>query len=192
MIANVIHDDRRLERKAFLREQEELNGFRYRLWPAMFFDGPKRHILGPWAAHKNIVRWAKEQKMPYVWICEDDVKFSHPKAIEYFLSQIPQDGKLNVFLGGLWCSRWVGGELRSWSGVHCYVVFEKFYDRLLSAPEDIPIDIWISRWHAVYGGNRIDVCRPLVAGCYDGISGTTGKHLSHDSLRGEDCEFYHG
>jgi hypothetical protein len=192
VIANVIHDSRREDRWNMLMEQADTNGFRFRLWPAQFFNEPKVQVLGPWAAHKQIIRWAKEEKMPYVWICEDDVQFTHPKAIDYFLSQIPQDGETNLFLGGVWSSRWIGGELRSWSGIHCYVVFSRFYDRYLAAPEVKPVDIWLAEWHATYGGNRIKVCRPLVAKCYDGLSGTTGKHLVHANIIGEDNTFYNG
>jgi hypothetical protein len=192
MIAQVIHDSRRTDRAEMLAEQERENGFRYNLWPAFFFDTPDKHILGPWAAHKNIVRWAKENEMPYVWICEDDVKFTHPKAIEYFESQIPTTPGINLFFGGIWQSVWVGGELRRWSGTHCYIVFSRFYDKLLNAPEKEPIDVWLSRWHSIYGGNRLRTCKPLIASCYDGISGTTGNNLIHSALIGEDNEFYNG
>ena len=190
MIANVIHDDRRLDRAAMLAEQAQRNNFRYHLWPARFFDCPKGYILGPWAAHKQIIQHAKDEGLPYVWICEDDVKFTHPDAIQYFLDNIPDDGKTNIYLGGVWRSKWIGGELRRWSGIHCYIVFSRFYDRFLAAPENIPVDIWIAEWHATHGGNRIKVCRPLVAKCYDGISGTTGQYLQHDTLIGEDNRFY--
>ena len=192
MIAQVIHDSRRVDRAEMLLEQSRLNAFEYDLWPAKFFDGPTKHILGPWEAHKQIIRWAKERKMPCVWICEDDVKFTHPKAIDYYLANIPQDGETNLYLGGVWQSRYGAGELRSWSGTHCYMVFARFYDRMLAAPTNNPIDVWLSQWHAAYGGNRIKVCRPLVAKCYDSLSGTRGDYLPHDKLVGEDCEFYAG
>jgi len=192
MIAQLIHDSRRLDRAEMIKEQERVNGLKCILWPARFFDAPNGYILGPWAAHKQIVRWAKEQNLPYVWICEDDVKFTHPKAIDYFLSQIPQDNHTNIFLGGVWRSKWIAGELKTWSGIHCYVMFSKFYDKFLAAPEEKPVDIWIAEWHAIYGGNRISTCKPLVAFCYDGISGTTGDYLIHSDLVGEDSEFFNG
>jgi len=131
-----------------------------------FWNGIKnKHYpkLGILQAHKQIVRFAKENNLPYVQIAEDDMCFfgKDKGAWEYYLSQLPNDADL--FLSMLYVGD-IDKDNRITSicsGFTMYTVFERFYDTFLSAPEDnggVHVDRYITGLHEDY---KFYVCNPF-------------------------------
>ena len=175
--ANVINFAHREDRRQTLEYEARVNGFKYRLWPGVADADPRR---GCWLAHKQIVRAAKEQGLPYVWICEDDVKIAGPGAVDIYLDNVPDNYYL--YFGGIWQTRYVAGVLTHWRGCHCYIVHSSFYDKFLLGEEDKHVDSYLCE---KVNPAKIVLCKPMIATCYDGPSDRTGKHFSHNGLMGE-------
>ena len=100
--------------------------------PFQFFDGiqDENPIYGCTASHIGVIKIAKEKKLPYVLILEDDAQFLH----NFKLPTLPPDWDM-LFLGGCvnkiydeyyfhWkkCSNWYA---------HAYIVKANLYDRII-------------------------------------------------------------
>src|ERR1700677_1855384 len=96
MIVNVIHDRARTDRYDLLQKEIETHGLTVKYWPAVK-DPLNRVFVGISQAHKQIIRYAKENKLPSVCIAEDDLYFFAPGAWQYFLDNIPAD--YDIYLG---------------------------------------------------------------------------------------------
>lgn len=91
--------------------------------------------------HKLIVRLAKEQGLSNVIVAEDDICFSSPNSYKYFLSKIPED--YDLFFGLVYAGE-VNEDYRvmnGMSGTHTLLsINSRFYDFILSQPDDVHID----------------------------------------------------
>jgi hypothetical protein len=175
--ANVINLPHRLDRREHIEREAKEKCFKVRFWPGIVDADPRK---GCWQAHKQIVRAAKEQGLPYVWICEDDVVLACPGAADYYLAHLPKDYYL--YFGGIWQTRYVAGILTHWRGTHCYIVHESFYNKFLRGDESMHIDSYLCQ---KVNPHKIVLCSPMIAECLDGISDRTGVSFSHQGLRGE-------
>jgi hypothetical protein len=114
-------------------------------------------------AHKQIIAWAKSRRLPTVLVAEDDIAFSTPGALAYFLKHQPAD--FDLFLGGI-----IWGEIKSdntvqdFAGATLYLASERFYPTLLDLPEDKDFD------RGLAGLGTFVVCNPLVACQHSGYS----------------------
>lgn len=134
---------------------------------------PRRGIS---QSHKEIVKWAKEQELSSVLILEDDVQFMCDNALEKLINIskiIPKD--CDILFGGVYdgdiekefstyCS--LKGRI---SGLHCYIIFDKFFDTFLNIDENFNLDFGLSNelnthFYCMY---------PMVALQYDGYSYNT-------------------
>jgi len=126
-------------------------------------------------AHKQCVQFAKDTGLPEICIMEDDVKFTNKDSFSYFLQNKPKD--FDLYLSGIYV-----GEIKEdntvdvFSGFHCYIVNQKFYDKYLDTPDDAHID------RALGGLGKYYVCNPFVAIQYNGYSYNTKMDMNYDSL----------
>lgn len=157
---NVIHNKENKERhKTFFHEMSRQSLVPLiRFWPAIYCDSPKTGIS---KAHKQIVRHAKFTNMETVWIVEDDIKIKRRTGLERFINDIPES--FDIYLGG--ASSLDGNKF---TGLHCYILHRKAYDKFLEANEDNNLDYELSKMN-------LDVHFKSVAIQYDGYSENTGK-----------------
>ena len=131
---NIIHDFRLLDRfEPLLEELKKQNISDYKLWSPV--EDSKSVVRSINLSHKQIVQWAKENKMPYVIIAEDDLMFTCDGAWEYFLENMPSE--FDLYLG---CTYIVPIQNNKICGFHLYAIGESFYDAFLNTPEDVHID----------------------------------------------------
>lgn len=126
-------------------------------------------------SHKQIVEWARDNYLDKVLIMEDDVKFFGAGAFDYFIATIPE--YFDIYLGGIYVGNIdENNEVKVFSGMHCYIVHECFYDTFLNTPTDKHID------RALGGLGKYVVCDPFIAEQYDGFSSNTGKDETYTRL----------
>jgi hypothetical protein len=169
---NIIHLRDRTDRWELLQQElqeQQVNSFR--IWDGIRdLECPQRGIS---KAHKQIVAWAKYQGLPQIVIAEDDIWFSAPGALDYFLDHQPAD--FDLFLGGI-----IWGDIKSdntvadFSGNTLYVARESFYDTILNLPEDKDID------RAMAGLGKFVVCSPMVACQQAGYSDHHDRQVNFD------------
>lgn len=150
----------------------------------------------PWRgiskSHKQIVQWAKECRLPFVIIAEDDFKLQ-PGGWEVFLKNMPMN--FDIYLAGI--SGGVIGEkecrlcidnvrpVSNWSGLFLYCVHNRFYDTFLAADETKNIDRWLSGIGLPEIEKLLDrkpvykVCYPMAAITRDGVSFKSGQYVNH-------------
>jgi len=150
MLAHIIHNPNRPERLDNIVQQSQEQGFEFRLWDSIPHENP---ITGCTQAHKQIVKWAKIKQEPAVWIMEDDCVFTALGAAEKFIEKIPMF--FEIFLGGMHGTHKFYNTPdhaflypRTFSGTHCYVLNASSYDAFLTMPENVYIDVAISRLFA--------------------------------------------
>lgn len=96
--------------------------------------------------HKKIVEQALKKRMPEIWICEDDVSFVTPQAAKYFLDNKPKE--FDIYCGGVYGLSQEAKEkkegnlirIKEITGLHCYIIRERYYEKFLSYPNDLHID----------------------------------------------------
>lgn len=182
MVFNVISLPHREDRRMLLARESEIQGFNYQIWEGILAEKPK---VGVSRAHKQIVRWAKENEMTKVCIGEDDVHFPAADGWKYFLANEPDD--YDIYFAGIY-----GGNISSdktlkskFNGLQCYIVHNRFYDTFLSADENHHIDRWLS------GKGKFIVCYPMAAIAHQTHSDVRGRLMTYTYyLKGK--EIYHG
>lgn len=134
----------------------------YKVWDAVTeFKTTNENIS---EAHKRIIRYAKEKGLSEVIIAEDDFYFPDKLGLKYFLDNKPND--FDVYLSGVY----VGFEklseenkkIRFFSGLHFYIVNEKFYDKFLNCNSRNAIDAEISNL-SKNGLADVYCCYPMAA-----------------------------
>jgi hypothetical protein len=172
------HDRREVFEREFAEQQVN-----YRIWEGVTRFNPAQNIN---LAHKQIVRWAKENKLPYVIISEDDIMFPAPKSWKYFLSQLPDPKDFDLFLGMVYSAEIKDNRiLNGFSGLTMYAVSAKFYDTFLSVPEHVHIDrhLGITAFENKYYG-----CHPMCCLQTGGISDNLRREMHYRPFL-EDKEF---
>lgn len=133
MTINVIYDSRHPERYEQIMGEFKTQGITdFLIWDCAVLPSVVESIN---TSHKQIVRDAKDNGLPYCCIMEDDCFFPNPKGWEYFLSQMPKEFDLY-----LWGTYLLPREQKMVNGFQLYVVADKFYDKYLSAPDNEHID----------------------------------------------------
>ena len=140
MTINIIHlRDTDYSEERFNSLTKEMNEQRmadYRIWDGIH---DTNRIRGISKAHKQIVSYAKEKRLPDVCIAEDDVIFLGKGAFEYYVQNKPVE--YDLYLGGISDRLKVQDDyIIDFRGMTLYMVHERFYDRFLSIPENINID----------------------------------------------------
>lgn len=176
---NIIHLPEREDRYATLmKELEEQKITDFKIWEGVRSSFP---FLGIKRAHQNIVRDAKLNSLPYVIVCEDDVKFFDKGAYEYFLAQMPPLDSFDIYLAGIMLS----GELNPdnsvkdgyFTGFTLYIMSAKFYDTFLSIRGAGNIDAMLR------GLGRYVVCDPMIVSQHGGYSDNNLKIVkSYDEI----------
>jgi len=114
-------------------------------------------------AHKQIVKWAKNNKLPCVCIAEDDFYITAKGGWEYFIQNIPSNYDLylsSVYFGHIE----EDGTCKDFCGFTLYMVHERFYETFLSTPNFGNIDRSMAKHKGVY-----KVCVPFIALQRDGM-----------------------
>lgn len=171
----LIHDSQRKDRRDLFRKELEEQGIDlYELVPAdKSTNNPVKNIS---RAHKECIRRAQKEDLPMCVVMEDDVLFPCPGAYNEFLrlSEIlPTEittAKWDMLIAGsydyqLYHNIYKSGPLvpiKRFSGLHCYLVRQKFYDQFLQAPEGRNLDKTLA-------GN-IWMTYPMMALQHDGYS----------------------
>ena len=79
---------------------------------------------------KKIVAYAKEERLPFITIAEDDMVFTSKKSWQYYLDNWPDD--FDLYLGGIYAGRLDGNRIvDGYSGNTLVTVHERFYDVFL-------------------------------------------------------------
>ena len=141
MFINIIHNH-----KSGRKPINELFGYDLIFWPAIYCGSKKQGIS---RAHKQIVRYAKENNLPEIFICEDDIKLVRP--LNEFISKKPKE--FDLYIGGVSSFN----KKNYFTGMHCYIIRQNFYDVFLSADETQHIDFWLG------GRGNYVICSPPVA-----------------------------
>lgn len=157
-IVNIIHlphrEDRLNNLKAEAKSQKDFN---YQLWEGVISTTPAKGIN---QSHCNIVRWAKENSLPYVIIAEDDLVFSCPDSWQYFLSKLPPPNQYDLFLGMVYSADIEDGKITNgFSGLTMYSVPAHFFDFFLSIPDHVHLDRHLGMTAFEH---RYLVCEPMV------------------------------
>lgn len=114
-------------------------------------------------AHKQIIKFAKENNLPDVAIAEDDCEFTSLNSYKYFLDHKPDD--FDIYLGGYYSGiKNPDNTLYSFSGLHLYICSARYYDQFLATPLNKNID----KGQAGFG--KFICCDPLVAKQRNGYS----------------------
>lgn len=174
LIPNIIHNKDRHDRRDTLLAELKYQGIEeFRVWDAIF--DPKGAQRGINRAHKQIIRWAKDEGLPEVLVFEDDIRFCGKGAFDYFLSQKPDD--FDIYLGGIYYGKIENGLIAGrFAALHCYVVNSRFYDTFLSTDNNEHLD------GALSGLGKFVVCHPFAAVQYNGYSQNNKHYCNFDLL----------
>lgn len=144
----------------------------YNLWDGIYDRKTVQENIN--CAHKQIVEWAKEECLSKVLIMEDDISFTDTKAFDYYLQNEPSD--YDIYLGGIYLGIIKNGVVDAFTGMHCYIVHERFYDTFLSTPTKMHVD------HSLKGLGKYIVCDPFIAVQFNGWSDNSQKYCNYDVL----------
>lgn len=150
---NLLH---REDRRSRATRQAKEQGFEIRFWPGII----NKHSLhtGICQAHKQIVQYAKEEKLSSVTIMEDDTRFFGPGAFKHYIKHRPI--AYDIYLGMIYVGKIEKNVvIEGWSGMTLYTVHQRFYDKFLSIPDDSQIDQRLGEMCRIY---KFVVCNPFV------------------------------
>jgi len=173
IIAHVITLPGRHDRRMLFQDEATMQRIQYAWCDGVRGTTPAEGIS---AAHRAVVAMAKAREMDRVLIMEDDVLFTAPGAFDHFLRNVPAE--FDLYLGGLY-----GGsvsdtnEVRWFSGLHCYLVAARFYDRFLAVDPHTHIDAALS----ALDDRAYYVCRPYACMQRSGFSDNEGKYMDYSA-----------
>lgn len=182
MIVNIINLPHRVDRRKSATEQMIEQGASY-----MFWDGimTKERRIGIALAHKQIIRDAQRRRLPMVLVAEDDIKFTHPNALKYFIQNIPRD--FDIYLSSYYSGAANENyELKKFNGMTMYICAARYYDTFLGAEDRYHIDTALGLM-----GGKFVVCPKFV--CYQ-IQGYSDqrRRFCNDSNRIKGRPMYDG
>ncbi|HRN91896.1 MAG TPA: hypothetical protein PLE75_02765 [Ferruginibacter sp.] len=169
---NIIHLSKREDRLALLKDQLIIQGISdYKLWEGIVDkSNPAKGIS---KAHKQIVAWAKKEKLKSIVIAEDDVKFTAKGAYNYFIKNKPT--QYDLYLGGIYYGKIKEDHTVSdFAGMMLYIIHERFYDVFLSVHEESDID------RSLANKGTFVVCNPFVAIQHEGYSDNKKAFVNYD------------
>jgi hypothetical protein len=145
---------------SFMIELNEQGITDYKIWDGIHHPNK---VIAINRAHKQIVKYAKENNLPEVCIMEDDCVFLGLGAFEYFAKNKPDE--YSLFLGGISNRIKVEGNcIVDFRGLTLYFVHQSFYDIYLAVPENKNID------EAMKGLGKFYLCPKVVCSQRAGYS----------------------
>lgn len=182
MIINIINRISREDRRVEVTKQMEMEKCAYTFWPGIEGKIPKINIH---AAHKQIVKHAKEQEISSICIAEDDLVWSGSGAWKYFLDNQPKDA--DAYVGSYYSgSHDENFVVKGLCGLTLYIIYAKAYDLFLSLPEHRHIDSAFGNSGAKIIVSPLFVCRQS-----SGYSDQR-KRFCDDSKRLKNKNMYNG
>lgn len=159
-----LYQHREEREKSFKKQFLEQGITNYKVWDGIY--NPNNTIKAISQAHKKIIKYAKDNNLPNIFVAEDDIRFTRPGAWDYFIKNVPDD--CDMFLGHVYYGKWddKGKLIGPFASMTLYCVNSKFYDYFLSVSEIEHIDLMMN---AAYRYD-IRVCLPMVCGQNDGWS----------------------
>ncbi|MES2287391.1 MAG: hypothetical protein V4547_16985 [Bacteroidota bacterium] len=184
---NIIYDERHIE--DYARLLEEFIGQsvvpKYKFWNCIINKDSVVKSIN--ASHKMIVNWAKDNKLPYVIIAEQDLHLTCPTSWEYFLKNKPKS--YDLYLG---CS-YIKNQIPNSDvvenlicGFHLYIVNSNYFDTFLSVQDDQHIDVAIGDLK----GNFV-FCKPFPALQRIGFSANNKMIVDYNKVLQEE-DIYRG
>lgn len=166
-ILNCIHLATRPDRLQSFMEQMNQQNIAYKLWSGVTeHDNVLKNISH---AHKQIIRDAKEKKLPRVHVCEDDALFTHPESWKYYFSKMPP--MFDFYCGLIYKGKFSEHDGRigfARSGIlTLYTVHQKFYDDFLGTDDTINLDREIGEFAKT---RELYTCFPFVVKQISGYS----------------------
>lgn len=147
------------------------------------FMDPQMPRRGISKTHRAIVQEAADKGLSEVLIVEDDIKFLNKESLLRFLNinrYIPKD--CDMFFGGIYDGK-IEKEFSAYasvidriSGLHCYIVKQKFYEKFLSADPNFNLDFYLSE----YLKPMIYCAYPMLAIQHDGYSYNAGQEMKYN------------
>lgn len=164
--AHVLHKPDRTDRFELITKESVEQGFEIKWFDAIVEFPPK---VGITKAHKQIIRYAKENKMPWILVLEDDCAFTDKGALQHFIDNMPED--FDIYLGGVCLKENIPEDriLYRFCCMHCYIVHERFYDTFLGVRENTDIE------NALVGLGRYITAYPFVAVQHSTLSDNSHK-----------------
>lgn len=141
----------REQRALLIVEQSKRFGFGVRFWPGIVGDNDVFRSLNIMRAFKKIVQYAKEERLPFVCIAEDDMVLTSDGAWKYYNDNLPND--FDLYSGGIYAGQIIDNRIvNGFSGNTLLTVHESFYDFFLSADEDLlgTATAHLDRWLGMY------------------------------------------
>lgn len=171
MLINVISLDRRSDRRQSLVKHLEPFGCLYRFWSAVDKNIPLR-FYNITASHKMIVADAKQNGYEVCLIAEDDLRFSCPGALQYFIDNTPDS--YDMYFGMIYTGNIADRRItHGFTGLQFYAIHEKFYDTFLSADDKRHLDQWLGeRCHEF----DLYVCEPFICASESGHSDNFNRY----------------
>lgn len=115
----------------------------------------------------------QQTKSSFVFIAEDDIKFTARGAFEYFLQNEPQ--QYDIYLGGIiYGNINADNSVNDFAGAHLYKINKRFYNTFLSLPEEIDID------RTLANKGKFIVCKPFAAIQQNGFSDNQKKYRNYN------------
>ena len=174
MTLHIIHLAHRKDRwKTLHQELEDQSITDYKIWPGIEdLDKPSRGVA---KAHKQIIQYAKDAQLTSILVAEDDVKFTAPGALDYFLKKEPVEA-YDLYLAGISYGKLnTDCQVTDFSGLMLYKIALPFYDTFLSLSEDGHIDRNLKN-----KGNYF-VCYPFAATQHNGFSDNKKAYVNFDT-----------
>lgn len=167
MIVNIIHlpNDanypHREQREKSVIEQMENEGAAYRFWDGIICKERKTGIN---RAHKQIILEAKNNNAEFCCVAEDDLIWYGKGSWDFFQKNMPTNFDLYIgsYYSGCHDENFI---VKGFGGLTLYVVANRFFDRFLSLPETMHIDVAIS-----ISGAIVKVCDKFVVYQMPGFS----------------------
>jgi hypothetical protein len=172
MTVNIIHLQHRTDRLVMLREElAKQNIGDFKIWGGIIDrDCPYAGIS---KAHKQIVKYARDENLEEVLIGEDDVHFVSAGAFDFFLRNKPVD--FDIYLAGIY-----NGEIKTdntvddFAALTLYIVNRRYYDIFLGLPENTHLD------RAMRYTGRFVVCYPFAVTQHNGYSDNLKTYCNDD------------
>lgn len=176
-ILNIIHLEKRLDRLQNLLEQTNQQNIAFKIW--IGDESTNNPVININLAHKSIVKFAKEQKLPYIRIAEDDLRFTSPNAWKYYLSKMPKVFDLYcgvLYKGNVNDSGRISNGLSA--GLTLYTIAESFYDTFLQTDNALNLDWALNKLSTIY---NYYACTPFVVIQNSGYSDHFKRQMNYDA-----------
>lgn len=176
---NIINLPHRKQRKSSLIDHLYDYGIsNYVFWDGVFAP-QQMPFISISQAHKKIVQDAKQRNLDHVIIAEDDLRFSSPNSMKYFIDNKPQS--FDLFFGMVYTGNIQDGRItHGFSGMQFYMVHSRFYDRFLQSPNTKHIDVWLGEQCHKY---EFYCCEPFICFGQSGHSDNFNRQWLFDESK---------